>query len=392
MKTTKRNAIKLLPLLIIPIAFAIAATGAKNAVELPPAPSMDDAQARALSLGKSAPQNVAVVPHKGAPRNLAILIFDNVQIIDYTGPYETFGHAYSNDGPVFNIYTVSEKASPITTAMGMTVTPKYSFENAPQPNVLVVPGGGVKDQVANPNVIRWIQDNAKDAEIVMSVCNGAFILAKAGLLDGLEATTTAGLIPGLREVAPKTKVVDDRRFVDNGKIITTAGLSSGIDGSLHVIERFLGRGTAQMAALGMEYNWDPESKFVRAALADKYMRFDYDVKVLDGGWRPLSREGNSDRWENRWAVAAESSAAQLLGTVNSAIANSRTYDGLPGVKWSRLGGEGARNTSKSLWQFRDEKGATWHGVVQVEPVAGERNRFTLSVKIARNNSGASAIN
>ena len=322
---------------------------------------------------------------KAATRNLAILIFEGVQIIDYTGPYETFGHAYSNDGPVFNIYTVAEKAGAITTAMGMTVTPKYSFENAPQPNVLLVPGGGVKDDVANPNVIKWIQDKAKDAEVVMSVCNGAFFLAKAGLLDGLEATTTAGLIPLLREAAPKTKVVDDRRFVDNGKIITTAGLSSGIDGSLHVIERFLGRGTAQMAALGMEYNWDPASKFVRAALADKYLRFNYDVKVLEGGWRPLSREGGSDRWENTWAVTTDTTAAELLESVNNSIANNKTY-GPSLVKWTRSGGEPTTSALKSLWQFTDEKGLVWNGVVHVEPIAGERNRFTLSVKISRNNS------
>ena len=259
------------------MAFAIAGTGARSAAELPPAPCKEDAMTRASSPGKS--RNPPVVQQKAVPRNLAILIFDGVQIIDYTGPYETFGHAYADDGPAFNIYTVSEKAGPITTAMGMTVTPNYSFENVPRPDVLLIPGGGVKDQVANANVIKWVQDKSKDAEVVMSVCNGAFILAKAGLLDGLQATTTAGLIPMLREAAPKTKVVDDRRFVDNGKIITTAGLSSGIDGSLHVIERFFGRGTAQMAALGMEYNWDTESKFVRAALADKYMRFNYDVKV-----------------------------------------------------------------------------------------------------------------
>ena len=323
---------------------------------------------------------------KKAPRNLAILIFDGVQIIDYTGPYETFGHAYSEDGQVFNIYTVSEKAAPITTAMGMTVIPKYSFENAPPPSVLLIPGGGVKDHVANPNVIKWIQDKAKDAEVVMSVCNGAFFLAKAGLLDGLEATTTSGLIPLLREAAPKTKVVDDRRFVDNGKIITTAGLSSGIDGSLHVIERFLGRGTAQMAALGMEYNWDPESKFVRAALADRYMRFNYDVKVREGGWRPLSREGSSDHWENTWAVVTDSSAAELLEIINNTIASNKTYGGPSQVKWNRLASQPTKSGLQSLWQFTDEKGAVWKGVVSVEPVGGEQNRFTLSVKIARPNS------
>lgn len=333
---------------------------------------------------KSQPQQKP--QEKSAPRNLAILIFEGVQIIDYTGPYETFGHTYSNDGPAFNIYTVSEKTGAITTAMGMSVNPKYNFENAPEPDVLVVPGGSVKGQLENQNVIRWIQNKSSKAEIVMSVCNGAFILAKAGLLDGLEATTTAGLIPSFRQAAPKTKVVDDQRFIDNGKIITTAGLSSGIDGSLHVIERLFGRGTAQMAALGMEYNWDPESKFARAALADKYMRFDYDVKVIAGGWRPISRVGDRDWWENKWAVTTESSAAELLETVNRSIAENKTY-GSQHVKWTRTGRD-SKSTSESLWSFTDEKGAVWNGVVHVELLAGERNRFLLSVKIARNNSTA----
>jgi len=387
MKTLKRNALRLLPLIIIPLALGIAGVGAKSAAEFPPAPCKDDANALGTTQGKAAPPSAAVVVQKPVPRNLAILIFDDVQIIDYTGPYETFGHAYSDDGPAFNIYTVAEKAGSITTAMGMTVTPKYSFENAPRPDVLVIPGGGVKDQVANANVIKWIQDRSKDAEVVMSVCNGAFILAKAGLLDGLEATTTASLIPALREVAPKTRVVDDRRFVDNGKFITTAGLSSGIDGSLHVIERFLGRGAAQMAALGMEYNWDPESKFVRAALADKHVRFNYDVKVLPGGWKSISREGGLDQWENKWLVTTDSSAGQILESVNNTIASNKTY-GPPQVKWTRTGGQSPQSSFQSRWQFTDDKGATWNGTVHVEAVDGERNRFQLSVKIGRTNASA----
>lgn len=387
MKSLKRNAIRFLPLLIIPMAFAIVGTGAKSAAELPPAPCKEDAMTSASSLGKSALQNAPPVQQKAVPRNLAILIFDGVQIIDYTGPYETFGHAYADDGPAFNIYTVSEKNNPITTAMGMIVTPKYNFENAPRPDVLLIPGGGVENQVANTNVIKWVQDKSKDAEVVMSVCNGAFILARAGLLDGLQATTTAGLIPMLRKAAPNTKVVDDRRFVDNGKIITTAGLSSGIDGSLHVIERFLGRGTAQMAALGMEYNWDPESKFVRAALADKYLRFNYDVKVLPGGWKSLSREGGLDSWENKWLVSTESSAAELFEIINSTIANSKTY-GPPQAKWTRADRKAHQIPSQSLWQFTDDKGAVWNGTVHVEPVAAEGRRFLLTVKIARTNSSA----
>lgn len=337
--------------------------------------------------GKSTP-GAPLPQQKATQRNLAILIFDGVQIIDYTGPYETFGHVYSNDTPAFNIYTVSEKTNPITTTMGMTVIPKYSFENAPEPDVLLIPGGDVRGQVDNPTVLKWVREKTKNAEIVLSVCNGAFILAKAGLLDGLEATTTAGLIPRLRDVAPKTKVVDDRRFVDNGKIITAAGLSSGIDGALHVIERLHGKGTAQMAALGMEYNWDPESRYVRAALADKYMRFNYDVKVVAGGWKSLSRAGSPDQWENRWDVLTESSATDILESVNNSIANNKTYGAPSGIKWVRADKASHRGATQSLWRFTDEKGAGWTGVVRVEPVAGEAGRFTLSVKVARSNSSA----
>ncbi len=334
------------------------------------------------------PAQAAPQKQKSATRNLAILIFDGVQIIDYTGPYETFGHVYNDDTAAFNIYTVSEKANAITTSMGMSVNPKFSFENAPKPDVLVIPGGDVRGQLDNPSVLKWVQEKAQGAEIVLSVCNGAFILAKAGLLDGMEATTTAGLIPRLREAAPKVKVVDDRRFVDNGKFITAAGLSSGIDGALHVIERLHGKGTAQMAALGMEYNWDPESKYVRAALADKYMRFNYDVKVIDGGWKSLSRAGSLDQWENKWAVAAESSAADILDSVNTTIANNKTYGGEAGVKWVRMDKGAHKGATQSLWRFTDEKGVIWNGVARVEPVAGEQNRFTLSVQIARDNSSS----
>ena len=326
-----------------------------------------------------------------ATRNLAILIFDGVQIIDYTGPYETFGHVYSEPGPAFNIYTVSEKSGAITTSMGMSVNPKYNFENAPAPDVLVVPGGGVEGQIENPKVISWIQEKSNRAEIVISVCNGAYILAKAGLLDGLEATTTAGLIAGLRKVAPKTRVVEDKRFVDNGKIITTAGLSSGIDGSLHVIERLFGRGTAQMAALGMEYNWDPESKFVRAALADRYLRFNYDVKTTEGGWEPLSRNGDRDLWENRWRVTTNSTGSEILESVNNTIANNKIYgEPLENTKWTRAEAASNKGTTQSWWHFTDEKGGLWNSVVSVTPNAGEQKQFTLSVKIARNNNNARA--
>ena len=203
-----------------------------------------------------------------AARKVAILIFDGVQIIDYTGPYEVFGEAG------LQVFTVATSASRITTNMGMKVTPDYALDDAPLADVLLIPGGGVVDTQQDPRVLKWIQERSKKAQYVISVCNGAYILAKTGLLDGLTATTTAGLIDGLAAVAPKVKVVRNQRYVDNGKFITTAGLSSGIDGALYVISKLFGKAQAQLVALGMEYDWRGDSNYARANLADRQITRD----------------------------------------------------------------------------------------------------------------------
>lgn len=304
-------------------------------------------------------------------KQVAILIFDGVQIIDYTGPYEVFGQAG------FRVFTVAEKPDPITTSMGMTVTPSFTIENSPEPNIVVVPGGNVLATQGNQAILKWIQDKSQKAEYVLSVCNGAFILAKTGLLDGLTATTFHGLLDGLVAIAPKTKVVRDRRFVDNGRIITTAGLSSGIDGSLHVISKIYGRGRAQMIALNLEYNWQPDLNYARAALADMRMQFNYEG--IDG--TPLSREGDTERWENRWLVKSESSAAEIIEQTNKSI--------IAQGKWTKLSSE-QPNTAASLWKFTDERGRAWQGFASIEPLAGEKNRFLMIVRIACNESKEAA--
>jgi transcriptional regulator GlxA family with amidase domain len=185
-------------------------------------------------------------------KQVAILIFEGVEIIDYTGPWETFGHAG------FKVFTVAQKADPVTNAFGMKVIPDYTFADHPKPDVLLIPGGNVIQAQKDPQTLKWIQEMAGKAEIVLSVCNGAYILAHAGLLNGLTATTTAPLIDGLANVAPNIKVVHDKRFVDNGKVITSGGLSAGIDGALHVVERLRGREAARQTAAMMEYRWQPE--------------------------------------------------------------------------------------------------------------------------------------
>ena len=170
----------------------------------------------------------------------------------------------------------------------------------------------------------------------LSVCNGAFILAKAGLLYGLEATTTAFLTERLKAEAPHTRVNASVRFVDNGKIITTAGLSSGIDGTLHVIERLYGRGTAESAALAMEYNCDPNSTYARAALADKYLPNTYNIESVARTWRIMSREGGIDHWQSQWSVDSSASASDLLQHIEEAFSHREYFPRAPQVSWQRL--------------------------------------------------------
>jgi putative intracellular protease/amidase len=265
----------------------------------------------------------------------------------------------------------------------MSVNPKYSFDNAPKPDILVVPGGDARSAINDARLIQWVQDSAKDAEIIMSVCNGAFILAKAGLLDGLEATTTATLIEKLKLAAPKTRVVSDQRFVDNGRIITTAGLSSGIDGSLHVIERLYGRGTAEVAALNMEYNWDRESKYARAALADKYMPNQYDIDSLVTAWVPVSRTGGIDRWESKWSATSEASLTDILQRIEQAFSHADYFPRVRNVKWVKQSEEKSSYRARSLWKFTDEQGHHWSGLASIDRVDGRTNSYVVTVEVSK---------
>lgn len=322
-----------------------------------------------------------VEAQEAAPKprlNVAILIFDGVQIIDYTGPYEVLGSWKRR-----NVYTVAQKADAVITNMGMRVVPNYTFANSPKPDILVIPGGGnstpgaqgrgVGAQLNNVDLVRWIQEHAKEAQYVMSVCNGAFLLARAGLLDGLEATTTAGLIGDLKLAAPKTKVVYDRRFVDNGKVITTAGLSSGIDGALHLIEKLDGLGWAQLVAISIEYNWQPGASYARAALADmKLPAGIYDPIFPNGD--PVSLLGGKDAWQEKWSVPA-SSTKKLLHEINAKWASEKG--------WTRISAGGADDSHTSLWKFVGHGGDDWLATAQVESIVDESNRVLVTLRIVK---------
>ena len=191
------------------------------------------------------------------PRNVAVLIFDDVEVLDFCGPFEVFSACGREKDPrPFSVYTCAAKAGPVLARNQFSVNPRYLLDDCPPPQVLVVPGGwGTRKQMSEPAVLSWIRSAASSAELVLSVCTGALLLAKCGLLDGLKATTHHEAIDRLRATAPSTVVEANARFVDNGKIVTAAGISAGIDASLHVVARLLGAAEARDAAKYMEYDW-----------------------------------------------------------------------------------------------------------------------------------------
>lgn len=190
-------------------------------------------------------------------KNVAIFVHEGVELLDFAGPGEVF--AAADDGRAYRVYTVAATAAPITSQGFLAVTPRYSFADCPKPDILVIPGGSTGIPLADPATVDWIATTARDAEVVTSVCTGSLLLAKAGLLDGLEATTHWGSIDRLRAAAPKATIRPDRRFVDNGQVVTSAGVSAGIDAALHVVDRLLGREVAARTARYLEYRWEPEA-------------------------------------------------------------------------------------------------------------------------------------
>lgn len=193
-----------------------------------------------------------------ASMQVSMLVFDDAEVLDVAGPYEVFSIAgrRHNLRP-FQVSLVAERAGPVTLRNGFVVQPHFTTADAPAAEILIVPGGaGTRRELHNLELIAWIRRTGSEARLILSVCTGALLLGAAGMLDGLEATTHHGSIGLLREVAPRARVREGERFVDNGRIVVAAGVAAGIDMSLHVIERLLGPELAEEAAMYMEYHWD----------------------------------------------------------------------------------------------------------------------------------------
>ncbi len=196
--------------------------------------------------------------HSEKELNVAIFIHQGVELLDFAGPGEVFASA-----PGFNVYTVAASEEPIISQGFVKITPEFSFGNCPKPDIIVLPGGATNIPMADPAVISWIESTVPETLLSMSVCTGAGLLSKAGLLDGKTVTTFHNYIDALQEMTPKAKVVRDTRFVDNGSVVTTAGVSAGIDGALHVVAKLRGDEAARRTAEYMEYDkWKPEEGLI----------------------------------------------------------------------------------------------------------------------------------
>ena len=194
--------------------------------------------------------------------NIGIFLYNEVEVLDFAGPFEVFSTASRVNARIspessnlFNVFTIAEDQKPLIARGGLQVIPKYSISRHPEINVLIVPGGIVTDELGKDHIISWILNASKIADITASVCTGAFLLAKADLLKSKRAITHWEDIDDLISMFPDIKIQKNVRWVDEGPVVTAAGISAGIDMSLHLIARVANENLAVLTAKQMEFDW-----------------------------------------------------------------------------------------------------------------------------------------
>ncbi|MGA8142598.1 MAG: DJ-1/PfpI family protein [Candidatus Acidiferrales bacterium] len=226
-----------------------AALGCLAALPLPPAASSRTQSAQSAA-SKPSPGASPLTPPTNGIIPVAFPISVGAVVIDFCGPWEVLQDAGSRDGKRgFDLFTVAEKSALVETSGGMKILPNYTFDNAPRPKVIVIPAQGG----ATEAMYRWIRESSKTADLTMSVCTGAFVLAKTGLLSGKSATTHHYSYTDLAMQFPDIHVKRGYRFVEEGNIATAGGLTSGMDLAFRVVERYFGHDQAMETALNMEY-------------------------------------------------------------------------------------------------------------------------------------------
>lgn len=205
-------------------------------------------------------------------RRVGIVLFPDVEVLDFCGPFEVFSVTRLDESKrresvsPFEVVLVAESTDPVKATGGLRVLPDYDLASCPPLDILVVPGGwGTRKGMLNDRLVGWIAERAKQVDTLASVCTGSLLLGKAGLLDGKRATTHWWALGLLRETFPKITVLDDQHVVEDGRILTSAGISAGIDMALKVVQRYYGEPVSRATAEYMEYPF-PESNARRIAI------------------------------------------------------------------------------------------------------------------------------
>ncbi|HUF69014.1 MAG TPA: DJ-1/PfpI family protein [Longimicrobiales bacterium] len=328
--------------------------------------SLDDGTETMLPLPAETATAAPAVPRHDPP-NVAILVYDGVQVIDHAIPFEVFGQYSLN-----NVFTVAKDSTALTTYMGMRILPNYTFADHPTPDVLVIPGGDARRAREDPVIRDWIRRNGVVAEYVLSTCVGSFFLADAGLLDGRRATTWYARVAELARAAPGIQVLPSELVVHDGKVVTSNG--TGLEAALYVLALLHGDAWANLVRLNMEYEPMPASlRMPRVELADLelpnglYAHFPWRDAEL------LLYDGDREDWTMHWRFASESSVDSLSTHFRQALTEDdgwriadehRTQDG-----WS------------ATWRHGDADRAEWHDTTELTRGAG--GLYELVVRVER---------
>lgn len=300
------------------------------------------------------------------PIRVAIALFPGAQILDFTGPWETFVQAG------YRVYTAAATTEPVLTNGGMRLLPDHAFADAPEADILVIPGGAVPHRLPeNDPLVRWVKGRAEGARYVLTVCNGSFVLGPTGLARGRSITTNAGMIGHLEAFVDGATAVYDRRFVADGKLVTAGGLCAGIDAALHLVGEIDSPGRAREVANKMEYDWRPEAGYARSKLADfdLYRALDFAPPLRK---KVLRYEGDETHWTAdflvRRPVTLEAFAAELEESARS-------------LDWTPVARHVAEREIELVWTYADPRGAPWKLTARfLATEASDEHRMVLEIE------------
>lgn len=289
--------------------------------------------------------------------NVAILVYDGVQVIDHAVPFEVFGQFSLN-----NVYLVAADRDPISTYMGMQVVPNYSFADAPMPDVLVLPGGDAGEAQSNQDIVAWVDRIADEAEHVLTICTGIFFLAENNILSGKQITTWYDRQEELQRMVPEAEVVSDRVVVESGKLVSSAGL--GVDGALRVLTHLHGKAWTEVVRLNMEHQPIPDEHHVpRAELADMklpgavYSAFPWRDAEL------LRYEGDRDHWNMDWRFNSGEPLDSLIEQFRGALDSEDN--------WNIVSDETSRDGWASQWTIEGTGESGWWSKIRLRRQAGQ---------------------